>query len=96
MTWVRVRLCKLQKRVLLRLADASDTVYLLLPHGPWFTRDTPVSSTTKTGRYDIAESGEKHQKSINHQSTHMIYMPFIIHFSDVTLLFRQWNIFKNL
>jgi hypothetical protein len=27
---------------------------------PWFS---PASSTTKTGRYDIAESGAKHQKS---------------------------------
>jgi hypothetical protein len=26
---------------------------------------TPASSTTKTGRHDIAESGTKHNKSIN-------------------------------
>jgi hypothetical protein len=25
---------------------------------------TPASSTTKTGRHDIAESGVKHQKSL--------------------------------
>ena len=35
-----------------RLAAASDKVYQLLPYGRWFT---PVSSTTKTGRHDIAE-----------------------------------------
>jgi hypothetical protein len=27
----------------------------LLAHGRWFSPDTPVSSTTKTGRQDIAE-----------------------------------------
>jgi len=42
----------------------------LLAHGRWFSPCTPASSTTKTGRHDIAEkniseSGVKHQKSIN-------------------------------
>jgi len=37
----------------------------LLAHGRWFSPGTPASSTTKTGRHDIAESGVKHQKSIN-------------------------------
>jgi len=27
----------------------------LLAHGLWFSPDTPASSTTTTGRYDIAE-----------------------------------------
>ena len=27
----------------------------LLAHGPWFSPGTPASSTTKTGRHDIAE-----------------------------------------
>ena len=52
--WVRVRLCKLQKGCT-RLADASDKVYQLLAHGQWFSPGTPVSSTSKTGRHDIAE-----------------------------------------
>jgi hypothetical protein len=38
----------------------------LLAHGRWFSPGTPASSTTKTGRHDIAESGVKQQKSINH------------------------------
>ena len=38
-----------------RLAVASDKVYQLLVHGLWFSSGTPVSSTTKTGRHDIAE-----------------------------------------
>jgi hypothetical protein len=35
-----------------RLAAASDKVYQLLAHGRWFS---PASSTTKSGRHDIAE-----------------------------------------
>ena len=53
-----------------RLAVASDKVYQLLAQGRWFSPGTPASSTTKTGRHDIAEIllkvALKHQKSINH------------------------------
>jgi hypothetical protein len=39
----------------------------LLAHGRWFSPGTPTSSTTKTGRHDIAEIllkvALKHQKS---------------------------------
>jgi hypothetical protein len=58
-----------------RLAVACDQVYPLLAHayGRWFSLDTPASSTTKTGRHDIAKIllkvALKHQKSIN-QSNH--------------------------
>jgi hypothetical protein len=52
--WVRVRLCKLQKRCT-RLAGACDQAYQLLAHVRWFSPDTPASSTTKTGRHDIGE-----------------------------------------
>ena len=38
-----------------RLAAASDKVYQLLPQGRWFSPGTPASSTTKTGRHDIAK-----------------------------------------
>jgi uncharacterized membrane protein YpjA len=37
-----------------RLAAASNKVYQLLAHGQWFSPGTPASSTTKTGRHDIA------------------------------------------
>jgi hypothetical protein len=41
-------------------------VYQLLAHGRWFSLGTPASSTTKTGRHDIAEIllkvALKHQK----------------------------------
>jgi len=52
--WVRARLCKLQKRCT-RLAAASDIAYHLLALGRWFSPGTPASSTTKTGRHDMAE-----------------------------------------
>jgi hypothetical protein len=35
--------------------SASDKAYQLLVHGRWFSPDTLASSTTKTGRHDIAE-----------------------------------------
>ena len=38
-----------------RLAAASDKVYQLLAHGRRFSPGTLASSTTKTGRHDIAE-----------------------------------------
>ena len=38
-----------------RLAAASDNVYQLLAQGQWFSPGTLASSTTKTGRHDIAE-----------------------------------------
>jgi hypothetical protein len=34
---------------------ASDKVHQLLAHGRWFSPGTRASSTTKTGRHDIAE-----------------------------------------
>jgi hypothetical protein len=48
------QLCKLQKGCT-RIAVASDKGYQLLVHGRWFSPGTLVSSTTKTGRHDIAE-----------------------------------------
>jgi len=38
-----------------RLATASDKAYQLLANGRWFSPGTPASSTTKTGRHNIAE-----------------------------------------
>jgi hypothetical protein len=36
-------------------AAAHDKAYQLLAHDRWFSPGTPASSTTKTGRHDIAE-----------------------------------------
>ena len=35
--------------------SASDKVYQLLAHGRWFSPGIPASSTTKTGRHDMAK-----------------------------------------
>ena len=43
------------KKGCIRLAAASDKVYQLLVQGRWFSPGTPDTSTTKTGRHDIAE-----------------------------------------
>jgi hypothetical protein len=45
----------ISKKGCTRLAAASDKVYQLLTHGRWFPPGTSASSTTKTGRHDIAE-----------------------------------------
>jgi hypothetical protein len=50
MVWVHPCLCKLQKGCT-RQAAASDKAY----HGQWFSAGIPASSTTRTGRHDIAE-----------------------------------------
>jgi hypothetical protein len=51
-----------------RLAAANGIVYQLLAHGRWFSTGIPASSTTKTGRHDIAEIllkvAYKHDQSI--------------------------------
>jgi hypothetical protein len=52
--WVRAQLCKLQNGCT-RFVVASDKVDQLLAHGRWFSPGTLASSTTKTGRHDIAE-----------------------------------------
>jgi hypothetical protein len=72
--WVRAQLCKLQKGCT-RLAVASDKVYQLLAQGRWFSPGTPTSSTTKTGRHDIAEiqlkvKTQKINQSLMHSSLH--------------------------
>ena len=75
--WVRAQLCKLQKGCT-RLAAASDrvTIPVQLVHGRWFSPGTPASSTTKTGRHDIAEISLKvalkHQQS--NQSIKSVYI----------------------
>ena len=65
--WVRARLCKLQKMVH-STRSASDKAYQLLAHGRWFSLGTSASSTTKTGRHDIAEILLKVALNTNNQS----------------------------
>ena len=56
-----------------RLATASDKVYQLLVHGRWFS---PASSTTKTGRHDIAEMLLQMTLSTKNQSIHKVVYVF--------------------
>jgi hypothetical protein len=67
-------LCKLQKGCT-RLAPTSDKVYQLLAHGRWFSPGIPASSTTKTGRHDIAEIFLKVALNTKNQSNHLILIP---------------------
>jgi hypothetical protein len=63
-----------------RLAAASDKVYQLLAHGRWFSLGTPASSSTKTGRHDIAESGVKTPKiKIKIKNHYLSYSGIIIY-----------------
>jgi hypothetical protein len=55
----------------LLLAVASDKAYQLLAHGRWFS---PASSTTKTGRHDIAEILLKVAFSTKNQINHLFFM----------------------
>ena len=66
--------CVNYKKGCTRLIAASDKVHQLLARGRWFFPGTPDSSTTKTGRHDIAETllkvALKHQKSKNQNHLH--------------------------
>jgi hypothetical protein len=55
----------------LLLAIASDKAYQLLAHGRWFS---PASSTTKTGRHDIAEILLKVALSTNNQINQSFFL----------------------
>jgi len=58
-----------------RLAVASDKVYQLLAHGRWFSPGIPASSTTQTGRHDIAEILLK--VALNTKNHHL-YIKFLL------------------
>ena len=79
--WVHTLLCKLQKRM---HSTRSDKVDQLLAQGRWFSPGTPASSTTKTGRHDIAEILLKVALNIKNQ----IKFKFII-YSTLSELFQN-------
>jgi len=54
-----------------RLAATSDQDYPLLAHGQWFSPGTSVSSTSKTGRHDIADILVK--VALNTKKSNQIY-----------------------
>jgi hypothetical protein len=45
----------------------------LLAHGRWFSPGTPASSTTKTGRHDIAEILLKVALNTKNQSINLVH-----------------------
>jgi hypothetical protein len=76
-----------------RLAAANDNVYQLLAQGWWFFPVSPASSTTKTGRHDIAEIllkvALKHQKSNQIKSVHL---GFLFNFQFISICFSvSWS-----
>jgi hypothetical protein len=87
--WVRTHFCKLQKGCI-RLAAASDKAYQLLAHGQCFSPGTPASSTTKTGRDDIAEILLKMALNTINQIKSSDSMPFLLfHFTLKTINGRR-------
>jgi len=61
-----------------RLTAASNKVYQLLAQGRWFSSGTPSSSTTKTGRHDIAEILLKVALNTkNSKNSNIILPPFV-------------------
>jgi hypothetical protein len=71
-----------------QLTAASDKVYQLLAHGRWFSPGTLASSTTKTGRHDIAEIllkvALRHKKSINQSINQNLMKSFCISILHLT------------
>jgi hypothetical protein len=79
-----------------RLTAASDKVYQLLDHGRWFSPGTPASSTTKTGRHDIAEILLKVTLKLKHQNSFILklFIFFVIcDCNSATSLFLINNLF---
>jgi hypothetical protein len=65
-----------------------DKVYQLLAHGRWFSPGTPTSSTTKTGRHDLAEILLKVALNTKNQSNLiLIYLFIIIYLSNMYYLY---------
>jgi hypothetical protein len=71
------------KKVCTRLAAASDKVYQLLTHGRWISLGTLASSTTKTGRHDIAEILLKVALSTINQSNNIFFFFVLLVFCVV-------------
>ena len=61
-----------------RLAAASDKIYQLLVHGRWFSPGTLASSTTKTGRHDIAEILLKVASNTIHKSINQLVADMLL------------------
>ena len=72
----------------------------MLAHGQWFSPGTPASSTTKTGRHDIAEILLKVALSLkNHQIIIISFSGaqtvYIIRLSNALSLQFRWMLFQK-
>jgi hypothetical protein len=66
-----------------RFSANPSTIYLpsqLLAHGWWFSPGTPASSTTKTGRHDIADILLKVALNTINQSVNICTTQLVTHF----------------
>ena len=59
--------------------SATDKLYQLPANGRWFSPGTPVSSTTNTGRHDIAEILLKVALNTKNQPTNQPHRIFLSH-----------------
>ena len=55
--------------------------------GPWFSPSTPVSSTSKTDRHDITESGIKHHNPNPTLHIDILLLCIIINETNFILVF---------
>jgi hypothetical protein len=61
-------------------------VYQLLAHGQWFSPGTPASSTTKSGRPDIAEILLKVTLNTKNQiKSNQIYFDFVFTLAKINI-----------
>jgi len=74
-----------------QLSASSDKVYRLLAHCRWFSPGTPSSSTTKSGRHDIAEILLKVVLNTKNQSINLkfICLKIAMNFFYSTKAFRS-------
>jgi hypothetical protein len=66
----------------------------LLAHGQWFSPDTPVSSTTKTGRHDIHVAEILLKVALNTKNQIKIKKGLGLYyaiFNNISVLFILWQ-----
>jgi hypothetical protein len=70
-------------------------VYQLLAHGRWFSPGTPVSSTAKTGRHDIAEILLKVALNTKFQISQILFTVLknaLLYFRTAAVCFLCYNV----
>ena len=83
--WVRARLCKLQNKGAL---DSQPQVIKFTSYLPMVSGLLPASSTTKTGRHDIAEILLK--VALNTKPVYGVYISHLIRHSRACVSYRDF------